>query len=208
MFTQGDCVIFSASDLINYLGCRHATFLDLRQLGQPGPTGDPDPTEELLKKKGIEHEQRHLACLEEQGKQIVRIDPYSTIEQRVGQTLSAIVQGVEVIYQGALSGVPWMGYADFLMRVDSPTRLGQYGYEITDTKLARSPQPKHLIQLCVYSRLLGAVQESLPARVHLVMGNAQHVSWPLMDFLCYSDLAQRRLERFAAPPPSHSTGEP
>src|SRR5262245_6346902 len=208
MFTQDDHVIFSASDLINYLGCRHATFLDLRHLGRPGPTADPDPTEELLKKKGIEHEQQHLACLEKQGKQIVRIDPYSTIEQRVAQTLSAMAQAVEVIYQGALSEVPWMGYSDFLMRADGPTRFGTYGYEVADTKLARSPQPKHLIQLCVYSRLVAAVQERLPARVHLVMGNAQQMSWPLTDFLYYSNLAQRRLERFAATPPAESVAEP
>jgi predicted RecB family nuclease len=49
-----------------------------------------------------------------------------------------------------------MGYADFLMGVDGPSALGSTGYEVTDTKLACSPQPKHLIQLRVYSRLLGA----------------------------------------------------
>jgi hypothetical protein len=66
MFTQGR-VIFSATDLINYLGCQHATFLDLAHLGQPGPAVETDATEELLKKKGIEHEQRYLAFSRDKG---------------------------------------------------------------------------------------------------------------------------------------------
>src|SRR5205823_5281745 len=96
----------------------------------------------------------------------------------------------------------------FLTRVDGHTRLGNYGYEVTDTKLARTAQPKHLIQLCVYSKLLGAVQEQFPANVRLVLGDSREMSWPLKDFLYYAELARKRLECFAANPPSHSAGAP
>jgi predicted RecB family nuclease len=208
MFTQADCIVFSATDLINYLGCRHATFLDLAGLGQPTGEVEPDPHGELLKKKGIEHEQEHLASLKNQGKRIAIIDPYSTIDQRVAQTLSAMKDGAEVIYQGALLDMPWMGYADFLMRVNRRTKLGGFGYEVVDTKLARTPQPKHVVQLCVYSRLLGLVQGLLPANLHLVLGDSSQVSLPLSHFLYYAELAQRRIESFAAAPPRESFAEP
>src|SRR5262249_29018610 len=162
MFNASDRVIFSATDLINYLGCQHATFLDLEHLGQPEPSVEPDPTEELLKRKGIEHEQRYLAFLKSQGREVVEVDPKATISQRVDQTRAAMNAGVEVIYQAALLDVPWLGHADFLMRVDGRRQFGTHQYEVTDTKLARTAQPKHLIQLCVYSPFLGLVQRHLP----------------------------------------------
>jgi predicted RecB family nuclease len=208
MFVQSDRVIFSATDLNNYLGCRHATFLDLADIGQPRAAAESDPHQELLQKKGLEHEKRHLAYLKDQGKQIVEIDRYSNIEQRVAQTLSAMADGVEVIYQGALLDAPWMGYADFLVRVNGRSRLGNHAYEVVDTKLARTARPTHVIQLCVYSKLLGVVQEQLPANIHLVMGDLTQLSLPLAYFLYYAELAQQRIEALVAAPPQQSFGEP
>jgi len=208
MFIQADRAIFSATDLINYLGCRHATFLNLANLRQPMIEAEPDPTQELLKKKGLEHERRHLASLRDQGKRVVMIDPYSTLEQRVEQTTTAMVEGADVIYQGALLDIPWMGYADFLLRVHSETRLGPYGYEVVDTKLGRTAQPKYVVQLCVYSRLLGLVQGQLPENIHVVLGDSSQVSLTLTQFLHYAELAQGRLQHFAANPPEQSFGVP
>ena len=208
MFTQEEKIIFSATDLINYLGCRHATFLDLAALRKPMVKAESDPTQELLKKKGVEHERKYLAYLSDQGKRIVMIDIFATIDQRVAQTTAAMADGADVIYQGALLDVSWMGYADFLVRVNNKTRLGPYGYEVVDTKLARAAQPKHVVQLCVYSKLLGLVQEQLPALVHVVLGDSTQVSLPLSQFLYYAELAQRRLEGFAASPPEESFGKP
>jgi len=208
MFTQADSTVFSATDLINFLGCRHATFLDLADLRRPMVKAESDPTQELLKKKGLEHERKHLAWLTDQGKRVAMIDPYAPIDQRIVQTTAAMADGPDVIYQGALLDVPWMGYADFLVRVKGETRLGPYGYEVVDTKLARTAQPKHVVQLCVYSKLLGLVQEQLPASVHVVLGDSTQLSLPLAHFLYYAQLAQRRLEGFAARPPEESFGEP
>ena len=61
MFAQSDRIILSATDLNNYLGCRHATFLDLAALRQPEATTESDPYLDLLQKKGLEHEQKYLS---------------------------------------------------------------------------------------------------------------------------------------------------
>ena len=90
MFTQTDSTVFSATDLINFLGCRHATFLDLADLRKPMVKAKSDPTQELLKKKGLEHERKHLTCLRDQGKRVAMIDPYATIDQRIVQTTVAM----------------------------------------------------------------------------------------------------------------------
>ena len=67
--------------------------------------------------------------------------------------------GAEVIYQGVLfDGVRWRGHSDFLHRVERPSVLGSFSYEVADTKLARRVKPYFLLQLCFYSELVEAIQ--------------------------------------------------
>ena len=103
MLKQHGRVVLSASDLVNYLGCLHATFLDVNNIGKPPPETAPDPNAELLQKKGIEHEQKCLVKFRTEDKQVEIIDPKGTIEQRVAETTAAMRRGAQVIYQGALS---------------------------------------------------------------------------------------------------------
>src|SRR5712671_6502573 len=49
-------LLFSATDLVNFLGCRHATFLDLRDLTDPVEIPERDAATVLIFEKGIEHE--------------------------------------------------------------------------------------------------------------------------------------------------------
>ena len=116
--------------------------------------------------------------------------------------------GAEVIYQAALVVPPWLGYADFLERVEEPSNLGAWSYEALDTKLPRTPKPAHVIQLTSYSRLIGNAQARLPARMHIRLGDGKRVSLRVSDFIHYHSVAQRRLETFADRPPQISTGEP
>ena len=46
-----DELLYSATDLVNFLGCRHATFLDRRQLDAPIPLAESDPYLQLLQQK-------------------------------------------------------------------------------------------------------------------------------------------------------------
>jgi predicted RecB family nuclease len=110
--------------------------------------------------------------------------------------------GAKVIYQGALAFGTWQGYSDFLERVDEPSTLGQYGYEPTDTKLKRRVDPKHAIQLGLYSRGLAEVQGRMPALAHVVLGTAPPSRIPLIveDLRYYTDRLAARLEAFVADP--------
>src|SRR6266851_4844860 len=151
-------LIFSATDLVNFLVCRHATFLDRRNIDQPAPDAEDDPYLVLLQEKGVEHERRYLETLRREGRQVVEISDQESLEQRVARTREAMAVGAEVIYQGALLSGRWHGYADFLVRVPTAPGLGRFSYEPVDTKLSRSAKPKHVLQLCVYALLLGAEQ--------------------------------------------------
>ena len=208
MQIHGGAITFSATDLVNFFGCRHATFSDRRNLDNPVLAGEGDPYVVLLQEKGLEHERRYLESLRREGRQVIDIASDGSLAERIARTREAMAAGAEVIYQGALRSDGWLGYADFLVRVPVESRLGPFGYEPVDTKLSRSAKPKHVLQLCVYAWLLGAEQGLMPPRIHIVLGDGNTVALTLSDFHYYFDVARRRLEDFVALLPEISVGQP
>ena len=75
-----------------------------------------------------------------------------------------------VIYQAAFLAGQWYGRADFLRRVEKPSALGDWSYEVVETKLARSTKARAIIQLCFYSDLVAEIQGVLPDYMHVVLG--------------------------------------
>lgn len=170
-----DGQLYSASDLVNFLGCGHATALDVRQLTDPVDFPPDSAQTVLLQEKGIEHERAFLEQLRAEGRAVVEIASEGTLEERVERTLHAMRGGADVIYQGALLSRPWHGYSDFLLKVEGvASALGDYAYDVADTKLSRSAKPKHVIQLCVYADLVGQVQGVMPASLYVSLGDGVH----------------------------------
>src|SRR5258708_39810267 len=114
---------YSASDLVNYLGCAHARFWDLRQLTRPVELSEDDEHAALLQEKGLEHERAYLERLRKDGRSIADISADGALDARVNATRKAMQDGADVVYQGALVTVPWHGFSDFLLRVDARPSL-------------------------------------------------------------------------------------
>ena len=202
-------LLLSASDLVNFLGCRHATYLDLRNLTDEVVIPETGAATVLIFQKGIEHEKRYLATLKARGLPVVEITAEGfDVPERTRLTREAMRAGSKVIYQAALVVPPWLGYADFLERVDEVSNLGAWSYEPVDTKLSRTAKPDHVIQLATYSKLIGNEQGRTPAQMHVQLGSNEKVSLRVSDFIHYHSIAQRRLEAFANRPPEVSAGEP
>ena len=162
----------SPSDVIRFLDGNFAAWMD-RLHAEPGGAGAcrPDtPSEEdkLIQSYGDRHEKAHLSALKQQG-------PVTEIDRKAPdakeQTLAAMRRGDPVIYQAALEADPFRGFADFLHRVDGPSRLGDWHYEPWDTKLARKVKPYFIVQLCAYAEMLEAVQGLRPSRAGAILGN-------------------------------------
>lgn len=197
--TQGTGVLFSASDLVNFLGCNHATALDLGNLENPQSFAEDDEEAQLLQRLGIAHEQAYLDQLKREGRSVAEIPADLDLNAKVEQTIAAMRTGADVIYQGALLAPPWHGYSDFLIKVEGvESRLGGYAYDVADTKLARSAKPKHIIQLCVYADLLAAVQGVDPPSLHVVLGNGEIETIPTSSVRHYYATARDRFLRFTA----------
>ena len=55
--------------------------------------------------------------------------------------------GADVIYQATFFDGRWRGHADFLLRVDTPSDLGAWSYEVADAKLARRVKAAAVLQM-------------------------------------------------------------
>ena len=86
--------------------------------------------------------------------------------------------------------------------------MGDYSYEVLDTKLSRHAEPENVIQLGVYSRMLAEIQGAIPVQCHLVLGDRSRVSFQTNRFAAYIRHAQRRFEAFVQNPPISSYPEP
>lgn len=186
-------LLFSASDLTNFLDCRHLTTLDLKNLETPLQKADDDAQTKLIQEKGYQHEERYLDLLRRAGRRVADLESETQdSDEAVQATIDAMTQGFEIIYQACLRSAPFFGYADFLRRVERPSRLGSFSYEVVDTKLARSPRAKFIIQLCVYCRMIEKVQGAFPRSMHLVLGDGTERNFRVAEFFHYYRQVQSR----------------
>ena len=205
---------FSATDLSRHLACNHLTSLRrgvaFGELEPPPPYDDPRA--EVLRQRGVEHEQRLLDQLATDGRTVETIIPPDTpFSHRdpmavAARTRDAMRRGADVIYQGRLEddGGRWSGYPDFLLRVDRPSALGGWSYEVLDAKLARRAKGEALLQLLLYSDLLALAQGVEPELMHLALGghgSENSASFRVAEYAAYYRAVRRRFEAHAASPP-------
>jgi len=194
-------ILFSATDLMRFMGCTHATHLDLMRLRGEGPEpGENTEDAALLQKQGDAHEAAHLAGLKADGKRVVEIDR-GDLDSDAEATRAALAAGAEVVFQGAFLSGNWGGWSDFLERVERPSDLGAFSYEVADTKLKRQPHPKHVLQLVLYSDLLAEIQGIAPEFAHVELGTGERATIRLADYAHYARAARAWLEAFVADPP-------
>jgi uncharacterized protein len=164
--------MFSATDIASFLACPHTATLDRAE--SKDEIVKPffkNATVDLLRKLGLEHEQRYLRELgENDGLAIAQIDVKCRWDDAVAQTIRALREGVDAVYQATFLNAQWGGRSDFLVRVNTPSALGAWSYEVVETKLARSTKATALVQLCFYSDLLARIQGTEPQWMHVVLG--------------------------------------
>jgi len=167
-FVNGRLTV-SPTDLANFLACRHKTALDLRVAkGELDRPSWKDPLAEVLRERGDQHERQYVARLRSEGLSVVDLGGLGGGAQ-LSATLDAMRDGPDVIVQPALCGGIWTGYGDVLRKVRTPSpALGDWSYEVHDTKLSRETRGGTILQLSVYSELLGAVQGVLPEHFRVV----------------------------------------
>ena len=200
-----DTLVFSPSDLSGFLECEYLTRLEIEVANGRVLEKRRPPEADLLAEKGEAHERAHLARLAHGHTRVVHIadpGPGHDWSAAARETREAMAAGADLIYQGVLVSTPdgpdapgWRGRADFLIRVDEPSALGAWSYEVWDTKLARHAKPKHVLQLAFYSEAVAAIQGREPGRMHVVLGTGDEEHFRCRDFMAYFRAVRGRFLR-------------
>ncbi|MEI2716865.1 MAG: TM0106 family RecB-like putative nuclease [Candidatus Nanopelagicales bacterium] len=174
--------VYSPTDLVARMDCDHRTALDLalRAGLLPVEPGEADGMHVLAGKHGGAHERRVLELLRARHETVVEIDQpansRAALRAAAAQTAEALAAGVDVVFQATFFDEHFRGHADFVIR-------GADGYEVYDTKLARSAKPGALLQLAAYSEQLERLGYPLPRQLHVWLGNDEIVSRSVDDVL-------------------------
>jgi len=170
MKAQQQSFSLSATDLSNFLACRHR--IGLEMAAATGKIRKPrfdDPQLDALFRRGLEHERAHVEALGSDGRNVVDLSEVSNHELALERTLAAMHDGTDVVVQAALAHGAWQGRPDVLVKVATPSPvLGGWSYEVEDTKLARETRAGAILQLGLYCELLAFAQGMRPERFRIV----------------------------------------
>jgi predicted RecB family nuclease len=154
-----------------------------------------DPAMLVLQQRGLEHERRYAEMLRAAGLAVVDLADHNG-DDAVTRSLDAMRARSDVILQPALRDGRWFGRPDVLRRVDAPSILGPWSYQVVDTKLAKETKGGTVLQLLLYSRILGVVQEAVPEFFHVVTTDleAPVQTFRVQDFSAYFRFVSARLD--------------
>jgi uncharacterized protein len=202
-----DTIRLSASDLGNNLLCRHLTTLD-RQVAtgaRAAPTWSA-PDAEVMRQRGLAHEAAYVAHLASTG---LTIGDLRSVSEDIAlhETVVAMEAGIDVIVQAALAQGNWYGRADVLRRVNRPSNLGPWSYEVYDCKLAVETRASTILQLSLYSNLVRIAQGILPDWMHVIPPGKTFLpeTHRVLDYAAYHRRIRTRLETAVTGSPAQDT---
>ena len=156
--------LYSPSMLKSYLSCKYIIFNEVNENKLNLKKIELSKNDKLRIEKGNIHEKNYLAELKKKYQKIIDLKNLDiSKEEKIKKTIEAIKDGWDVIYGGYLQRDNWRGEFDFLIiNKNTKSKLGDYSYEIIDTKNSNKPKPDHIIQLGMYTYMLEGIQGLLP----------------------------------------------
>ena len=193
-----DQIQLSASDLVKHLACRHLTFLDLG--AARGELQRPiwsDPTVVALEQRGFWHEADYINHLKAQGLPVVKASERLDDPDALQKTIALMKQGVNVIAQAELQEDDGAVAPMYCCESKMPSDLGNWSYRSYRYKIGARNRGGTILQLCLYSELVGKIQGFIPESMYVVTpeNEFQKETFRLHDYLAYYRYVKRRLEK-------------
>jgi uncharacterized protein len=194
----------SPTDLTRFFESEFASWMDHYELvaKEKGPLegvhrNPPDELQTLLAEKGNAHELDVLAQFEARG-EVLRLERRNDEDTavRIAKTLEAMKTGAPFIYQAALEGDTFFGYADLLERVPGESNLGDFHYQPLDMKISVTPKPTAIIQLCAYADALQSIQGCLPKELRVITRDGEEHRYATDRFFSFYKFFKKRFIEF------------
>ena len=198
MTADNNSIVLSPTDLTDFTACRHLTSLEMRRVKEEiDRPYNADPILEQIRLRGMDFEKQYVEHLKAKHGNVIDLTNKSFDE-----TVAAMKEGADVIVQARLTSKGWTGKADILIKVARPSQLGNWSYEVQDTKLSQNTRNSAVLQLCFYSEVVGKIQGTTPELMKIIKpGNPfKEDEYRFDDFKSYFNTIKRNLEDFTAKP--------
>ena len=173
----------SPSDLNNFVACKYTALNEIKYHNKEIKKNEDKANDKLWKEMGIEHEKKHFKILKDKHKKSISIKSDLDEKDRFNDTVRAIQNGYDLIYHAYLIDENFRGEADFLIKCNTPSELGDYSYEVYDTKITRNLKPRHVTQITAYSDMLGKIQKLMPEKMYLIDGSDELHSFKIIEYI-------------------------
>jgi len=188
MYKNQNSIIYSPTDLTTFVISPFANWMNRFALEEKNTLAlkdSPDGMMEKLAERGILHEKKQIEKFRSAGKSIHEVPSKGPSTERLQATIAAMKSGVDVIYQAYLELIPFAGVADFLVKVPATSSLGDWQYEVWDTKLSSDVKPAYLLQMSCYAEMLQSIQHKLPETLTVALGSGLNQSFKTQDYFYY-----------------------
>jgi len=178
-----DKFFISPSDLNNFVACKYTIKNEIKFLNKEITKNTDRVNDKLWKEMGIEHEKKHHKILKTKYIKSIEIKSAKDEQSRFDETVGAMQKGYDLIYHAYLIDENFRGEADFLIKTNTSSDLGDYSYEVYDTKITRNIRPRHITQITAYSDMLGKVQKLLPEKMYLIDGSDEKHTFKTIEYI-------------------------
>ena len=146
--------LLTASKFKNWLACNYTIIneINYKELKKK----ERSKTEEIRTERGDEFEENIYKELIKKYPKHIKIKKN---DNKIDETKKAIEKGYDLIHKAYFENEGWHGEIDFLIKVEGKkTNLGNFGYEVYDSKLSSFEKTDHIIQLNIYNEWLEKLQ--------------------------------------------------
>jgi len=163
---------YSPTMLTKYINCKHIISNEYHEESLKLKRKKRTITDELRIEKGLDHEVSYFEELKKKYSKVKNIKSLKSLskKEKIKETIKSLNEGYELIYGGWLESGNWSGEFDFLeINKEQKSKLGNYSYEITDTKNSSKIKGDHIYQLGIYLDLLKDAQGTLPIKFYILL---------------------------------------
>lgn len=166
-------IFYSPSDLTKFLNDQFSSWMDHFSLINSKISKFSITTASkfsiILKKKGKHHESWLLKLFNKQQLKVINLS--SSTEY--SDTMTAINNGADVIFQPVLKKQQFQGRADFLIKIPEKSSLGYFCYEVWECKIGLTIKSNFLIQTISYIEMIYGIQKKYPKNIVIILGNGE-----------------------------------
>lgn len=197
----------TATDLYNFKKCAYRPYMDYN--GDPSIKVEIHPLVKLLWESGVQYEAKVIESYR-------RDHPYQSFcaispeepasEKLAAETIHAMKDGIDVIYQGVLIDGNKLGRPDLLLKTSGNSALGGHHYYPVDIKLTRvdatwddgkeKTTMEQFWQIYFYGCLLESVQGRRPDKGYIYKTKARMLAVPLYKPPMNYEWALSQLENY------------